>query len=191
MRLVVGLGNPGPRYRNNRHNVGFWALDQVAEWNNVGDWKTDFGGLLADCRIADQKVLLLKPMTYMNRSGQALRPAVDFFRVGVADILVVCDDFSLPLGALRIRAKGSAGGQRGMEDIFRCLGTEEIARVRIGIGAPGSMDPADYVLANFRPDEQATIRDTVIDAGRAIECWCSKGVEAAMNQFNRKRPDKE
>jgi PTH1 family peptidyl-tRNA hydrolase len=191
MKLVVGLGNPGVKYRKNRHNVGFWAVERVAEWNHAADWKTNFSGLVADCRLDDQRVLLVKPMTYMNLSGQSVRQAADFYRVSTADILVVCDDFSLPLGALRIRARGSAGGQRGMDDILRSLGSEEIARVRIGIGSPGAMDPADYVLSNFRPDEEAAILDTVIDAGRAIECWCSNGVEAAMNQFNRKRPDKE
>src|SRR5687767_4859151 len=128
MKLVVGLGNPGAKYRYHRHNVGFMVLDQVSDTNGGGVWQSRFDGLTCDCFIGGERILLLKPMTYMNRSGQAVRKACDFFKAPVFDVLVVCDDLNLPVGKLRLRAKGSSGGQKGLNDIIACLGTEDVAR---------------------------------------------------------------
>lgn len=187
MKLVVGLGNPGERYRQHRHNIGFMVLDHLASLHQAS-WASNFDGLVAEVWVGGVKTLLLKPMTFMNRSGTSVRKAVDFYKCDVDDVLIVCDDINLPTGKLRVRAKGSSGGQNGLKDIFQHLGTQEVARLRIGVGSPGGVDAADYVLSGFRPAEADTIQDAVIDAGRAVELWCREGVEAAMNQFNGKEP---
>ena len=184
MKLVVGLGNPGDRYRRHRHNVGFEILDQVARTNQVESWKSRFRGVVTDCWISAEKVVLLKPQTYMNKSGQSVREVVSFFGMELAELLVVCDDFNLPIGRLRLRAKGGSGGQKGLEDISRHLGAEEIPRLRVGIGDPGRQDPADYVLSSFPVSKRPIVEETIIDAGRAVECWCREGIEVAMNRFN-------
>ena len=185
MKLVVGLGNPGARYQHNRHNVGFHVLDQLALVHGMPGWQSRFDGLAADCMAGGEKVLLLKPMTYMNRSGIAVRKAVDFFKLDLADVLVVCDDFAIPLGKLRIRGKGSAGGQNGLKDIFAHLGTDQVARLRVGIGAPpGNQDPADFVLSDFSAADRRVIADAVITAGQAVEAWAKHGVARVMNDFN-------
>lgn len=191
MKLIVGLGNPGSKYQNHRHNVGFWILDQLANTNQAGSWQSGFDGLVADCWIDGIKTLLLKPQTYMNRSGQSVRKAVDFYKITLEDLLVICDDFSLPVGRLRLRAKGSSGGQNGLKDIVAHLGSEQLSRLRVGIGSPGHMDPADYVLSPFSRAEQQIMGDAVIDGARAAECWCRLGIQAAMNEFNGKEPGKE
>jgi PTH1 family peptidyl-tRNA hydrolase len=192
MKLVVGLGNPGEKYKRTRHNVGFDAVDQVAATNYADPWKDRFDGLTAECQIAGERVLLLKPMSFMNRSGGAVRKAIDFFKLTPAETLVVCDDFSLPLGVLRLRTSGSAGGQNGLKDVILHLGTDAFSRLRIGIGEPPErIDPADYVLSGFSPAEKQTIAGAVIDAGLAVERWCREGAAAAMNRFNGKRADKE
>jgi PTH1 family peptidyl-tRNA hydrolase len=190
MRLIVGLGNPGAKYKNNRHNVGFLVLDQLASTCSASAWQSNFDGLVAETYIGSEKVLLLKPMTFMNRSGRSVRKAVDFYKLDIANVLVICDDFSLPLGKLRLRAKGSAGGQNGLKDIIAHLGTDEISRMRVGIGAPGA-DTVDYVLSDFAKSEQSIVTDMVIDAGRAAELWCRSGIQAAMNEFNGREPTKE
>lgn len=192
MKLVVGLGNPGERYKNTRHNVGFWVLDQLADVHHADRWSERFDGLAAECSIGGERALLLKPQTYMNASGRSVRKAVDFFKLDVADVLVVADDFSLPLGRLRVRSKGSAGGQNGIKDVISHLGTDGVARLRIGIGAPPEYrDPSDHVLSNFSAAERRIIDDAVMDAARAAECWCVRGVAAAMNEFNGRDSTKE
>ena len=187
MKLVVGLGNPGERYEGTRHNIGFAAVEQVARTNGAEAWQRKFDGWAADCRIAGERLALLKPLTFMNRSGSAVRKALDFHKIAVEDVLVVCDDFALPLGRLRMRASGSAGGQNGLKDAILHLGTDVVARLRIGIGEPPPrIDPADYVLMGFKPAEQAEAGGAVIAAGLAIEAWAAEGLEAAMNRFNGK-----
>jgi len=188
MKLVVGLGNPGSKYERSRHNVGFEIVDQVARTNAAEPFRSGFDGAVSTCVIDGEKVLLLKPMTYMNRSGASVRKAVDFYKAPTEEVLVVCDDFSLPLGQLRFRSSGSAGGQNGLKDVIACLGTDAIPRLRVGIDPPDPrMDPADYVLSSFRPAERKIIEDAVIDAGRAVERWCRSGMPAAMNEFNGKK----
>jgi PTH1 family peptidyl-tRNA hydrolase len=190
MKIVAGLGNPGAKYQNSRHNVGFDVVDQIAKTNFAEGWKTAFDSLAAECTIDGERVLLLKPQTYMNRSGLAVRKAVDFYKTPLADVLVVCDDFSLPLGRLRFRASGSAGGQNGLKDVIHHLGTDEVVRLRLGIDQPpANVDPADFVLSAFRPAERECVAETIIDAGRAVECWIRRGVAAAMNEFNGKKTE--
>ena len=188
MKLVAGLGNPGTKYERSRHNVGFDVVEQVAKTNHGEPFRTGFDGVLCECTVDGERVLLLKPLTYMNRSGASVRKAVDFYKLPIEAVLIVCDDFSLPLGQLRFRGSGSAGGQNGLKDIISALGSEAVPRLRIGIDPPpGGLDPADYVLSGFRPAERKVIEDAIIDAGRAVETWCRNGLQSAMNEFNAKK----
>jgi peptidyl-tRNA hydrolase, PTH1 family len=185
MKLIVGLGNPGRKYEKTRHNVGFEVLDVVATRNAAGTAKDKFNGRIADATIAGQKVLLLWPHTLMNLSGQSVGPAAEFYDVPLADVLVVCDDFNLPFGKLRFRGQGSAGGQKGLDDIIRRLDSQEVARLRIGIGpVPPSWDAADFVLGKFNRSEQTVIEDTIATAAEAVECWIADGIETGMSRFN-------
>ena len=191
MKLVVGLGNPGRSYEKTRHNVGFFVADQLASLDSTATWTKGFEGLVADVRIASEKVKLLKPTTFMNRSGRSVREAFDFYKVDLGSLLVVCDDFSLKLGKFRFRPKGSSGGQNGLKDIALQLGTDDFARLRVGIGSPGLRDPADFVLSEFSASEKSLVDDCVIEAARAVEWWCRDGIDVAMNEFNGKDLSKE
>jgi PTH1 family peptidyl-tRNA hydrolase len=184
MKLLVGLGNPGRQYIKTRHNVGFLVLEQISNTAGGGSWSARFEGLTSDVRIGGEKVLLLKPMTYMNRSGRSVRSAVDFFKVELSDVLVVCDDVNLDLGKLRLRSGGSAGGNNGLKDIILHLGTEDFPRLRVGVGAPGPGEMVDHVLGEFRADQRDLAESCVIEAGRAAERWCKEGLAVAMNEFN-------
>ena len=186
MKLVVGLGNPGPRYAGTRHNVGFETLLRIGRgWGSDTLPKAAFGGEVLDLPMRDERVLLLAPHTFMNRSGESVLAARDFYKVENESLLVVCDDFNLPLGKLRLRPKGSAGGQKGLEDIIRRLGTQDVPRLRIGIGpVPGRWDPADFVLGKFTKDERKEIDLSVQDAADAVTDWANEGIEAAMNKWN-------
>jgi PTH1 family peptidyl-tRNA hydrolase len=183
MKLVVGLGNPGSRYQGTRHNVGFEVVEQLAASPAAGSFQAKFKGQMAELREDTQKVLLVKPDTFMNLSGQCVRQFVDFYQVPVEDILVVCDDFNLPLGKLRIRTKGSHGGHNGLRDIQSHLGTTEYARLRIGVGSPEE-DVIDYVLGRFRPSEKPVIQEAIARASQAVVTWINQGAEVCMNQYN-------
>jgi PTH1 family peptidyl-tRNA hydrolase len=201
MKLVVGLGNPGPRYGGTRHNIGYAVVDYLAAAPGVGRWRGRFDSQVAEAVEGTEQVLLMKPETFMNLSGRAVRPALDFYKLGVADLLVVCDDIALPLGKLRVRARGSHGGQNGLRNIQEALGTQEYARLRIGVGSPGEhWDAADYVLSRFKPAEKAAVEEAVAQAAQAVLVWARQGVEASMNRFNadprpekpkKDRPDKD
>jgi PTH1 family peptidyl-tRNA hydrolase len=185
MKLIVGLGNPGRKYEKTRHNVGFEVLEMLVARNAADPAKEKFNGRIADATVAGQKVLLLWPLTLMNLSGQSVRPAAKFYEVPLADVLVVCDDFNLPLGKLRFRSQGSAGGQKGLDDIIRRLGSPEVPRLRIGIGpVPDAWDAADFVLGKFNRSEQTVIEDMIAQAAEAVECWVAEGMEAGMSRFN-------
>lgn len=185
MKLIVGLGNPGRKYEKTRHNVGFEVLDLLVQRNAASAAKEKFNGRLTDATIGDEKVLLLWPLTLMNLSGQSVGPTVQFYDIPLADTLVVCDDFNLPLGKLRFRSQGSAGGQKGLDDIIRRLGSQEVPRLRIGIGpVPDAWDPADFVLGKFNRSEQAAIADIVMRAAEGVECWVTEGIAAGMSKFN-------
>lgn len=184
LKLIVGLGNPGSKYDQTRHNVGFEVIDRLAAGTAGTTFQPKFDGLIADCRIDFHRVMLLKPMTFMNLSGRSVRQVMLFYKISLADLLVVCDDLSLPLGKLRLRRGGSDGGQKGLRDISTQLGTDEFPRMRIGIGERGPIDAADFVLTRFRPTERPTINDSLISATQAVAVWVTRGLDDAMNQFN-------
>lgn len=185
MKLVVGLGNPGRKYDGTRHNLGFEVLRELARRHGDGKPKQKFDGEIVEARIGDERTLLLCPLTYMNRSGSSVGKAREFYKLDDGDLLIVCDDFNLPLGRLRVRSKGSAGGQKGLADIIRCLGSDQLARLRIGIGpVPEGWDPVDFVLGRFARDEGAVAAETVGRAADAAECWIREGTAACMNRYN-------
>lgn len=184
MKLVVGLGNPGSKYEGTRHNIGFEVVDRLAAGGSGSKFTRKFEGLVAETEIDFRRVLLLKPETFMNLSGRSVGQALRFYKIELADLLVICDDLSLPLGKLRIRGSGSDGGQKGLRDIAAHLGSEQYARLRIGIGERWAADAADFVLSRFRSAERPVIDDALILASQAVAVWTTKGTEAAMNQFN-------
>lgn len=189
MKLVAGLGNPGPRYAATRHNVGFLTVDELARrWRaDVTRYDRRCEGLTGEASVGSQTVLLLKPATFMNLSGQSVGALQRFYKLEPADVLVIHDDLDLPVGQLRIRASGSAGGHNGMTDVLRHLGSEAVPRIRIGIGKVHRDATVDYVLGKFAPDEAPLIQDAVARAADAVQTWLARGVDAAMNEFNRKR----
>jgi PTH1 family peptidyl-tRNA hydrolase len=185
MKLIVGLGNLGRKYDRTRHNVGFGVVDRLAERFGDGRAKDKFEGRLVEARIGGERVLLLWPHTFMNRSGASVGPAMEFYKLELADLLVVCDDFNLPLGKLRFRREGSAGGQNGLADIIGRLGSEQFSRLRLGIGpVPENWDAADFVLSKFAASERDTVEETTARAADGAECWVNQGIETCMNQFN-------
>jgi PTH1 family peptidyl-tRNA hydrolase len=183
-KLVVGLGNPGSKYEGTRHNIGFQLVDRLAAGGSGVRFSSKFDGLFAEAEIDFRRVLLLKPQTFMNLSGRSVRQALQFYKLGPDDLLVVCDDLTLPLGKLRIRPGGSDGGQKGLRDIALQLGSEQYPRLRIGIGDRASADAADFVLSRFRPSELSVIDDALIAATQAVAVWVTQGIEVAMNRFN-------
>lgn len=184
MKLVIGLGNPGRQYAGTRHNVGFEVIDYLASGPGVGPAKAAFQSEVAEFTEGGEKVLLVKPQTYMNLSGRAVRAVVDFYKLAPADLLVVCDDFNLPLGKLRVRTKGSHGGQNGLRNIQEQLGTDEYARMRIGVGQPGPGEAVDHVLSRFKPGERAVVEEAVAAAAAGVLVWLRQGIEACMNRVN-------
>ncbi len=185
MKLVAGLGNPGREYESTRHNVGFRVVDELARRWQIEVSRRSFSGYVGSGAIRGQQVLLLKPVTYMNRSGRSLREAVTFHKLSVPDVLVVTDDLALPLAKLRVRPKGSAGGHNGLASIIAELGSEEFARIRVGIEWVEGRRMVSHVLSPFSPEEQREMRRAVIRAADAVECWLSEGIDMAMNRFNR------
>ncbi|HEY4233207.1 MAG TPA: aminoacyl-tRNA hydrolase [Lacipirellulaceae bacterium] len=185
MKLIVGLGNPGKKYEQTRHNVGFAVVDRLAARFGDGAIKDKFAGRLMEATIAGERALLLWPQTLMNLSGESVGPAFEFYKFELGDVLVVCDDFNLPLGKLRFRREGSAGGQKGLADIIRRLGTEDFGRLRLGIGpVPEEWDAADYVLGRFKSAERDEIDQAVDRAIEGVECWAASGIAVSMNRFN-------
>jgi PTH1 family peptidyl-tRNA hydrolase len=190
MKLVVGLGNPGIKYRKNRHNVGYAVLAELAGKFSDGQPnrpQSKFHGDLLNLRDSEgETVLLLAPTTYMNRSGLSVGEIVGFYKIPLNNVLIVCDDLNLPFCQLRLRSEGGAGGQKGLADILRVLGTDKVPRLRIGIGSPpGPMDAADYVLMNFTEKERPDMEITIKQAADAVTCWLTKGIAEAMNRYNR------
>ena len=190
MKLVVGLGNPGPEYDNTRHNVGFEVVDRVARrWAEpaASVARNKFSGLLLEAMIDEEKILLLKPLTFMNLSGQAIFEAVHFYKLSPEDdLLVIVDDTALACGSLRLKPGGGSGGHNGLNDASQRLGTDKWARLRIGIDPPGDIPLTNYVLGRFRPDQKILVEPTLDDAADAVAIWARQDLDSAMNQFNRK-----
>ena len=185
VKVVVGLGNPGPKYEQTRHNIGFLVIEELATRLGAGKARRRFDAQLAEGKLGDEKVLLAAPQTYMNESGRSVRQIVDFYALPLSDVLLVCDDFNLDLARLRMRSGGSAGGQKGLADTIRHLGTEEFPRLRIGIGRPPEqMDAADFVLSRFKKGEIKSIESAVVRAAEGVEIWIRSGLDRAMNQVN-------
>ncbi|MEQ9454873.1 MAG: aminoacyl-tRNA hydrolase [Phycisphaeraceae bacterium] len=184
MKLIVGLGNPGPEYAKTRHNAGFMVIERLAQRFGLARGKSRFSGQYVDGQIGGCKAGLLMPMVYMNRSGQSVVEALNFFKLTAGDILILVDDLALPCGAIRLRPEGGAGGHNGLKDIENRLGTRAYSRLRIGIDPPGRIPQADYVLGRFSPDQQAMVELALDRAADAAETWLTKGIETAMNRYN-------
>lgn len=184
--LIVFLGNPGKDYENTRHNAGFLTADAMEEHCGVKINKSKFRGLTAIAKHAGQNVLLLKPQTYMNLSGQAVAEAARFYKIPPERVIVISDEVSLPLGRIRVRRSGSAGGHNGLKDIIAALGTEDFPRIRLGVGAPphADYDMRDWVLGRFTGKDLETIRAAAERAAEAALCYVAEGPDKAMNRFN-------
>ncbi len=187
MKLIIGLGNPGREYTNTRHNIGFEAIDALAEHYNISVNKSKFKALYGEGKVGNKKVVLVKPQTYMNLSGEAVKAFATWYKIKPEDILIIYDDVSLVPGKLRIRIKGSAGGHNGMKSIIQHLGTNEFERIRVGIGEkPGGWNLADYVLSRFTNVELKTIEESMGDIIGAAELIITKDIQDAMNKYNPK-----
>jgi peptidyl-tRNA hydrolase, PTH1 family len=186
MKLVVGLGNPGRKYAGTRHNVGFEVLAELASRCGAASPQLKFEAELLDVQLAGARVLLAAPQTYMNLSGRAVRQIVMFFKLPLDEVLIICDDLNLPCGKLRLRRSGSAGGQKGLQNIIDQVGSQEIARLRIGIDRPANdrIDPVDYVLSRFFNEQRKIIDAAIPAAADAVELWVAQGIDAAMNRIN-------
>lgn len=184
--LIVFLGNPGPRYEMTRHNAGFMAADAMAKEKNININKARFKALTATCDIGGESVLLMKPQTFMNLSGDAVAQAARFYKIPPEHVIVVSDEISLPIGKLRIRTKGSAGGHNGLKDIIAKLGTDAFPRIRIGVGAPPhpDYDMADWVLSTFKNQDAEDMLAAAERAAQAAQCYITQGADRAMNRFN-------
>ena len=185
MKLIVGLGNPGRKYEGTRHNVGFAVIREVARRHATSRPKTGFQSEWLEADLRGQKALLLLPQTFMNLSGNAVGAAFDFYKLEIGDLLIVCDDFNLPLSKLRVRGSGSSGGQKGLADVIRRLGTEDVPRLRVGVGpVPTSWDPVDFVLGRFTKDEQSEVDLSVQRAADGVVDWAVEGLQVCMNRYN-------
>jgi PTH1 family peptidyl-tRNA hydrolase len=193
MKLIVGLGNPGRKYQGTRHNIGFEVIANLANRHSVGRPRSKFNAEIAEIKIdagiggeiGGEKTLLMSPLTFMNLSGQSIRAAFDFYKLELTDLLVICDDWALPVGRLRIKPAGSAGGQKGLADTIGRLGSNQFSRLRVGIGSPPpEWEAANYVLGQFDEFEKPEIESVIERAADASEAWVRNGVQAVMNQFN-------
>lgn len=183
--LIVGLGNPGRKYATTRHNAGFWVVGELARRHDLSKFTEERKALTADGIIANKRVLLAMPQTYMNLSGESVRALMDFYRIDAESLIVIYDDMDLPVGTLRMRRGGGHGGQNGMRNIILHTGTKDFARVRFGIGKPpGRMKAKDYVLQPFSGDEAILAQQVVEQAANAVETWLAVGIEEAMQRFN-------
>ena len=184
IKMIVGLGNPGPEYDGTRHNVGFEVVDMLAAELGTDVKKNKFGAFFGECIFDGMKVLLLQPQQYMNRSGQVVATAAGFYKIGLENIIVVTDDMAIDPGRIRIRAKGSSGGHNGLGDIIQKLGSNEFGRLRIGIGGSGRQISKDYVLGKPRAEDRELISKASEMSRKAIVCWLRNGINEAMNKFN-------
>lgn len=187
IKLIIGLGNPGSKYKLRRHNLGFEVVEQVAERLKIATWHQKYEALVGFGNVSNQKLILAKPLTYMNSSGKAAVELLKAYQICIEDVCVVYDDISLDLGNLRIRKRGSDGGHKGMRSIIEYLNSQEVARLRLGIGPlPADIDPMDYVLSEFSKAEREIVAQMKVSAAEALENMMIEGVESAMNKYNKK-----
>ncbi|MFC0472885.1 aminoacyl-tRNA hydrolase [Halalkalibacter kiskunsagensis] len=185
MKLIVGLGNPGDKYTGTRHNVGFDCIDYCARQMEIKLDQSKFKGLFGKGIINGEKVFLLKPLTYMNLSGESVRPFIDYFHIDIKDVVVIYDDMDLPVGKIRLRQKGSAGGHNGIKSLIQHLGTPEFNRIRVGVDRPQNGESiVNYVLGSYRPDEREQVAESIIQTSKAVEAWTTKTFLEVMNEFN-------
>ncbi len=185
--MIVGLGNPGNEYADTRHNTGFMVIDALARMLNIEVKQRKFGARFGTGEFSDKKLILLKPWTYMNRSGQAVATAIGFYKLALSDLLVVTDDLALEPGRIRLRSKGSAGGHNGLSDIIEKIGTTEFARCRVGIGNESDelrQSQVDYVLGKPTDTQRPLMAEAIENAKNAVLCWIEYGIDTAMNKFN-------
>ena len=185
MKLVIGLGNPGRQYENTRHNVGFKVIDKLSEELAIPLDRQKFNGIYGMGHISGEKVILLKPLTYMNLSGECIRPLMDFYDISTEEIVVIYDDLDLPTGKIRLRSKGSAGGHNGIKSMILHLGTQEFNRIRVGIDRPiNGMKITDYVLGTFTQEDMEGINEAINYSAKACEDWLQKNFVQVMNEYN-------
>ena len=190
MKLIVGLGNPGREYEGTRHNCGFMVIDKLAEKLNVSVDQNKFKGLYVKFKYHGEDVILLKPQTYMNLSGESVSTLMQFFKIEIEDLLVIYDDLDMPVGKLRLRKTGSAGGHNGIKNIIAHLGGQVFPRIKVGVGEkPPKYDLADYVLGHFSKAEQELMSEGYDNAVKAVELIVSDQMSEAMNEYNRKKKD--
>ena len=183
--LLIGLGNPGREYKDTRHNFGFMLIDRIAVRLNARGMKVQSKAIVTDAVYEDRKLILAKPQTYMNLSGQSVQGLVHFYKVPLTNLMALSDDLDIPFGTIRIRAAGGPGGQRGLSSVIESLGTKDFPRLRLGIGRPpGRMDPANFILQNFSRDEMRSISEILDRAADAALEFVKNGLDAAMNKFN-------
>lgn len=188
MYLIVGLGNPGMKYDATKHNMGFKVIDELVETYGIPSSGTSLKGMYGKGMIGGEKVILIKPMTYMNNSGECVRAFVDYYKVDPEEeVIIIYDDITLEPGSIRVRKKGSAGGHNGIKSIIAHLGTEKFKRIRVGVGEkPKNWDLADFVLSPFKPEEKDAVREGIEKAAKAVEVILTDGADAAMNRYNKK-----
>ncbi len=184
IRLIAGLGNPGARYARSRHNIGFMIADRFAKEHEVRSLRRRFNAEVAEGEVAGKRVMVIKPQTFMNSSGDAVAKVAKFYKIAPQDLLVIYDDLDLPLGKLRLRPRGSAGGHHGMESIIARIGTTDFPRLRVGIGRPNPDADIDHVLGEFDQEEFRVMKETLERGVQAIDVWLASGITRAMNEFN-------
>ena len=191
MKVIAGLGNPGREYAQTKHNVGFLMVDALAAHLGVTEWREKYDAFIARARIGSEAILLVKPQTYMNESGRAIAPLMNFYKLEADDLIVAHDDMDIPVGSIRIRKKGSSGGHNGIKSILAHLGDEHFARIRIGIGRPlPGWTVVNHVLAPFPPEDAAKVSEAIHYLVPAIECIVTEDVDKAMNRYNPKKEKK-
>lgn len=191
MKVIVGLGNPGKEYENTKHNIGFLTLDRLSERLGISIKQIKHKALTGEGFVKGQKLMLVKPQTYMNLSGQCVREVMQYYKLEPENLIVIYDDLDIPIGTLRLRAKGSAGTHNGMKSIIYDIQEDGFPRVRVGIGGEHKGNLANYVISGFRKEDINTVETAVEKAADAVECWIDEGINAAMNKFNKKKEKKK
>jgi peptidyl-tRNA hydrolase, PTH1 family len=184
MKIIVGLGNPGEKYLKTRHNFGFMVADKFAQQFDTKITQKKFQSFFCKMAVEQEEIILLKPQTFMNLSGVAVREVVNMYKCALQDFMIICDDLDLPLGKIRIRREGGSGGHRGLESIASCLGNTGFPRIKMGIGRPSVGSPSDYVLSVFSKEEEPVVTEALVKACQALSIWISEGIETCMNKFN-------